>query len=78
MESLSFPGGKYVGIRPARNPVTAMFQGANLAMLFDAASFMRAAHKRCRMFDEHRKRVAADKSRLDRQAYLNKCYPVSR
>lgn len=75
MESLAFPGGKHVGIRPSSNPVIARHQALNLAMLFHTASFMRAAHTHCRVADEWRKLVKSARSRRDRQAYLNKCYP---
>lgn len=75
MESLSFPGGKHVGIVPSSRPSRAVEQAVNLGMLFNVAGFMRAANKTCRVHDEHRKLVAREKSRRDRQAYLDKCYP---
>lgn len=76
MESVSFPGGKFVGIAPSSRPSRAVEQAINLGMLFNAAAFMRAAHHRCRVADEYRKSVARDQSRHDRQAYLAKCYPA--
>jgi hypothetical protein len=75
MESLSFPGGKHVGIAPSSRPSRAVEQAINLGMLFNAAAFMRASHQTCRVHDEYRKMVKRDRSRRDRQAYLNKCYP---